>query len=430
MPEAFQQAGPNLDLGQTERHAFIDRVAEDLLVSKPKSILLIPPDISRLDSQTGPLTTRLYHTLTNAGVRTKVLPALGTHRPMTTDQLTELFGPDLPHEHILAHRWRQDLIDLGELDADWIDQLSDGKLSQAGIHWPMKVAVNRELIEADHDIVVSLGQVVPHEVIGIANYTKNILIGVGGPGTIHLSHFLGAVCGMESIMGRVDTPVRTALDRGFNDFVKPKVDIRFVFTAVEATDHDLKLRGLYYGSERESFTAAAELSRQINIHHLDQPIDRCVVHLDPAEFTSTWLGNKAVYRTRCAMADGGTLLVLAPGVETFGEDPAIDQLIRRFGYRGTPATLKAICEHPELADNLSAAAHLIHASSEGRFRIIYATADHLSKEDVESVGFEHADLKKVTAELGLQDLTPGHRILADGHPAYVIDKPALGLWSA
>jgi hypothetical protein len=82
---------------------------------------------------------------------------------------------------------------------------------------------------------------------------------------------------------------------------------------------------------------------------------------------STWLGNKAVYRTRMAMADGGELIILAPGVKEFGEDHEIDRLIRKYGYRGTPATLAAVKANEELRNNLSAAAHLIHGSSEGRF---------------------------------------------------------------
>ncbi|MEQ9455053.1 MAG: lactate racemase domain-containing protein [Phycisphaeraceae bacterium] len=429
MAEAFRMGGVAQSLDELAVASALDRIAEDVRGGGAKSVLLIPPDITRLDSMAGELAAGLYERLVRSGVRVRLMPALGTHRPMTADQNRRMFGEAVLSEHILAHRWRDDLVELGELDAAWVDELSGGRLSAAGVAAPMKVAVNRELIHGGHDVVISLGQVVPHEVVGLANYSKNILIGVGGPGTIHLSHFLGAVCGMESIMGRLDTPVRRALDTGFERFVTPRVDVRFVFTAIESLVSGLKLRGLFYGKERRTFEEAAELSQRVNLTRLGRPVDRCVVYLEPEEFASTWLGNKAVYRTRLAMADGGTLIVLAPGIETFGEDEAIDGLIRRFGYRGTPATLKAVKDHQALRDNLSAAAHLIHGSSEGRFRIVYATGPGVTKAQVESVGYEHADLETVRSELGLEDLTPGWRTLADGGEAYVIDKPALGLWS-
>jgi nickel-dependent lactate racemase len=425
----FRMGGLDESLDGHAVASALERIAEQIRNSGARSVLLIPPDITRLDSMAGDLAAGLYQRLGRMNVRTRLMPALGTHRPMTAEQNRRMFGAQVLPEHILAHRWREDLVELGELDADWIDELSGGRLADAGIRQPMKVAVNRELTQGGHDIVLSLGQVVPHEVVGLANYSKNILIGVGGPGTIHLSHFLGAVCGMESIMGRVNTPVRQALDAGFERFVRPAVDVRFVFTVIESLVSGLQLRGLFYGSERRSFEEAAELSQRVNLTRTGRPIDRCVVYLDPEEFTSTWLGNKAVYRTRLAMADGGTLIILAPGIETFGEDPAIDELIRRFGYRGTPATLQAVRDHNELRSNLSAAAHLIHGSSEGRFRVVYATGPGVTRAQVESVGYEHADLDEVRRELGLNDLTPGWRTLADGQEAYIIDKPALGLWS-
>ena len=125
------------------------------------------------------------------------------------------------------------------------------------------------------------------------------------------------------------------------------------------------------GDDAECFERAAALSLECNFQMMDREIKKAVVFLDPHEFRSTWLGNKSVYRTRMAMADGGELVVLAPGVHEFGEDATIDTLIRRHGYCGTPKTLEAVKDDPQLAGNLSAAAHLIHGSSEGRFRIRY-----------------------------------------------------------
>ena len=137
----------------------------------------------------------------------------------------------------------------------------------------------------------------------------------------------------------------------------------------------------------ECFLRAAELSVKVNFEHLDEPIRKAVVYLDPHEYHSTWIGNKAVYRTRMALADGAELIILAPGVREFGEDKRIDELIRKYGYRGTPATIAAVAANPDLAAELGAASHLIHASSEGRFRITWCPGQ-LTREEIEGVGFQ------------------------------------------
>src|SRR5207248_3499165 len=134
----------------------------------------------------------------------------------------------------------------------------------------------------------------------------------------------------------------------------------------------------------------------------------------------------AVYRTRMAIADRGELVVLAPGVRQFGEDAAIDALIRRFGYRGTPATIAAVEAHPDLAANLSAAAHLIHGSSEGRFRIIYCPGQ-MTRAEVEGAGYEYGDLREML------DRYPPDRLGSGWNPVdreenFLVANPALGLW--
>jgi hypothetical protein len=186
-------------------------------------------------------------------------------------------------------------------------------------------------------------------------------------------------------------------------------------------------RGLYAGDDRACFERGAALCRQVNLDRLERAPKKVVVYLDPLEFKSTWLGNKAVYRTRMAIADAGELIVLAPGVRTFGEDPTIDRLIRRFGYRGTPATLDAVRTHPDLAANLSASAHLIHGSSEGRFTITYCPG-HLSRAEIEGVGFRYGDLAAMMSRYDPQKLRDGWNRLADGEEVYYISNPALGLW--
>jgi hypothetical protein len=201
-----------------------------------------------------------------------------------------------------------------------------------------------------------------------------------------------------------------------------------VLTVVGRTEDDgLAVRGLFIGDDAECFRRAAALSVQVNFEIIDAPIQKAVVYLDPHEFHSTWLGNKAVYRTRMALADGAELIVLAPGVDKFGEDPAIDALIRKYGYRGTPVTLEAVNANADLASDLSAAAHLIHGSSEGRFTIRWCPG-RLSKEEVEGVGFEFGELKTMLTRYNPQKLRHGYNRVG-GEEVFFIPNPGLGLWA-
>jgi len=406
--------------------AHLDRyIAEQIDAKGVKRLLILPPDITRLNSMAGEITALLWDKLSDR-VHIDIMPALGTHVPMTEAQCKRMFGDRVPFDRILPHRWRDDLKTLGELSAEFLGELSDGKLIK-----PMQVAVNKQLVEGGYDLILSVGQVVPHEVIGLANYTKNVLIGVGGKDTIDKSHFLGAVCGMESIMGRADTPVRRALNTGFDRYIRPSLKVDFILTVIGPDERfNNVMRGLYIGDDDATFEAAGELSRQVNFDIFDQPIDRCVVYLDPEEFHSTWLGNKAVYRTRMAMADGGELIILAPALSGFGEDPGIDTLIRRHGYHGTEHTLQAIKDDPEMAGNLSAAAHLIHGTSEGRFKITYCPGEGVSREEIESVGFAYRPYAEAAAAYDPAKLKTGWHEEPGGTPFFYIANPALGLWAS
>jgi nickel-dependent lactate racemase len=333
-------------------------------------VLAVPPDQSREHSRAGELTG---YVLQYYGDRLKaVLPAIGTHTPMRPDQLQHMF-PAVPLELFKVHNWRTDVETLGEVPAEYICEQSEGKLNYA---WPAQV--NRLITQGGFDLILSIGQVVPHEVIGMANYTKNILVGTGGREGINRSHYLGAVYGMERIMGHAMNPVRNVFNYASDRFLR-HLPIVYVQTVVgRKADGGLAVRGLFVGDDIECFLLAAELSLKVNFELVDQQIHKAVVYLDSQEFHSTWIGNKAVYRTRMALADGAELIILAPGVHEFGEDKGIDLLIRKYGYRGTPATLEMVRDNADLGSDLSAAAHLIHASSEGRFKITWCPG-HLSK---------------------------------------------------
>ncbi|HEY0786279.1 MAG TPA: lactate racemase domain-containing protein [Acidobacteriaceae bacterium] len=382
-------------------------------------VLAVPPDQTRAFSRAGKLTRLAYHYYQDR--LEAVLPALGTHAPMTPGQLAWIFG-DLPQEKVRVHHWRTDVTTLGEVPADFIEHQSEGRL-----HYPWPAQVNRLIAHGGHDLILSIGQVVPHEVIGMANYNKNILIGTGGREGINRSHYLGAVYGMERIMGRAQNPVRAVLNYAADHFLR-QLPIVYVLTVIgRSPDGGTVVRGLYIGDDHECFEQASALSLQVNFEMLAEPIHKAVVYLDPHEFHSTWLGNKAIYRTRMALADDAELIILAPGVQEFGEDPGIDQLIRQYGYRGTPATLAAVEQNADLAGDLSAAAHLIHGSSEGRFRITWCPGK-LTRDEVEGVNFRFGDLAAISARYDPATLRHGEN-LVDGERIYYIANPGLGLWA-
>ena len=413
----FEIGGEQTDLSPSELREGLFRALQ--LLGQRNRVLAIPPDMSRFHSGAGPL-TRNAHEFYGSRLGA-VLPAVGTHSPMTGNQLAKMFG-DIPLELFRTHNWRKDVVTLGEVPAQFVHEQSEGKLNYT---WP--VQINRLLVEGDFDLILSIGQVVPHEVIGMANYNKNILVGTGGPDSINRSHFLGAVYGMERIMGRADTPVRRVLNFASSHFIR-HLPVVYVLTVVaRKEDGQLAIRGLFIGDDDECFQKASDLSLKVNFFMLDAPIRKAVVYLNPEELKSTWLGNKAIYRTRMALADGAELVVLAPGVKDFGEDAAMDRLIRKYGYCGTPATLAAVEQDRELAENLGAAAHLIHGSSEGRFTITYCPGG-LSRTEILSAGFQYGDLESMTRKYDPRKLQYGYNQV-DGEDIFFVSNPGLGLWA-
>jgi len=389
-------------------------------IGKRKKVLAIPPDISRYHSMAGEITGLIYQFYKDK--LTDVLPAIGTHNPMTDEEIDEMY-PDVPKSLFRIHRWKDDLITLGEVPSEYINEVSEGKVN---FSWPAQT--NKMLVKGEYDLILSIGQVVPHEVIGMANYNKNVFVGAGGKDSIHKSHYLGAVYGMERIMGRADTPVRRVLNYASEHFVSD-LPIIYILTVVGKNENGkLALKGIYIGDDYECFDKAARLSLQVNFEMLEEPLKKIVVYLNPMEFKSTWLGNKSIYRTRMAIADNGELIVLAPGLKEFGEDKEIDRLIRKYGYVTTPQILKFVKENEELENNLAAAAHLIHGSSEERFKITYCPG-HLTKEEIESVNFRYADLDKMLKTYNFEKLKDGFNIMPDGEEIFFISNPALGLWS-
>jgi nickel-dependent lactate racemase len=385
-----------------------------------KRVLIIPPDFTRFHSNAGFITETYWKLLTARGVEVDIMPALGTHVPVSETQWKTMFG-SIPYEKMLVHNWRTDVEKIGEIPAEEVEKISGGLWTE-----PVAVEVNRRLLDESYDLIISPGQVVPHEVIGMANHAKNIFVGVGGSDMINKSHMIGAVCGMEQAMGRDHTPVRRLFDYALEHFLHRP--ILWVLTVNTAPGGVIRSHGLFIGEGRECLNRAIKLAQEKNIDYVEHGIKKCVVYLEPSEFTSTWLGNKSVYRTRMAMADGGELIVLAPGVHQFGEDKAVDGLIRKYGYKGRLNTLETF-KKPEAEDlrgNMGAAAHLIHGSSDGRFSITYAVKN-ITREEVESVGFKSADYDETADKYDPEKLAYGYNTV-DGEEIYFIPNPALGLW--
>jgi nickel-dependent lactate racemase len=407
--------GSSADISQDELASFVRDLGGEIVGAGARRVLLVPPDQTRLHSRAGEIVAQLAGLLEGQLEQVDVMPALGTHRPLGPEESRLMFGDAIDPARLLHHRWREDVTTIGELAAEEVDEVLGRPL---GLSLPF--AVNRSLVDDSYDLVVAVGQVVPHEVAGFGGYTKHVTIGLGGPETIQRSHFFSAVYGIEETLGQVDAPVRQLLDRGFDRFLEQRCRVLFVLTVVEARHDGRVLRGVFAGEGGtrspggDAFRAAVELSAEVNIETVEHPFDRCITYLDPVEYRSTWLGNKAIYRTRLAMADGGELVIVAPGVSRFGEDPVVDELIRRHGYHGREAALEAMGADPELAANLAAVAHLIHGSTEGRFTVTYAPSHELSRADVEGAGFRYLPIDEAL-----------ERFLPDGVD---IADPGLGLW--
>ena len=386
-----------------------------------KKVLLIPPDFTRMHSGAGKITA-IYYELLKDSCHVDILPALGTHEPMSAVEIKEFFGGVVPEEAIIVHNWRNDVVKIGQVPAEYVHEVSEGLLSN-----PIDVEVNRRIVDKSYDLIISIGQVVPHEVVGMANYSKNIFVGCGGSNMISQSHMLGAFYGLERIMGKDHSPVRKVFDYAQEHFLN-NVPVMYVLTVTTQSEGSIAIHGLFAGSSRNVFEEAVRLSQEKNIIYVDQPLKKVVVYLDEREFKSTWLGNKAVYRTRMAIADDGELVVIAPGVKKFGEDDVNDVLIRKYGYVGREKVLELCKTTEDLQNNLSVAAHLIHGSSDGRFSITYAPGK-LTREETEGVNFKYAPIEETIKLYDPQKLKDGFNTLDNGEEIYYISNPALGLWA-
>lgn len=395
-----------------------EALAKSLEGRELKKVLILPPDFTRMYSGAGKI-TEIYYNLLKDTCQVDIMPALGTHVAMTEEEWKAFFG-SVPFDKMIVHNWRNDVVKVGEVPASFVSEVSEGLVNNS-----IDVEVNRRLVDSSYDLILSIGQVVPHEVVGMANYGKNIFVGCGGSSMINSSHMLGAFYGMERIMGRDFSPVRKVFDYAEQNFLA-HIPLLYVLTTTTNKGDEVTIHGLYIGRERSNFEAAVKKSQEINLTHMKKRLNKVVVYLDPREFKSTWLGNKSIYRTRMAIADGGELIVLAPAVGRFGEDDENDRLIRKYGYVGRENVLKLVEENEDLKQNLSVAAHLIHGSSDGRFKITYC-AGKLTEEEVRGAAFNYMPYEEAAAKYDPAKLTDGFHTV-DGEEIFYISNPALGLW--
>lgn len=415
----FCEGGTDLIIDQNRISDLIDKML--VQVGKSGRVLILPPDMTRYYSYAGEITRLLYEKL-KGNSYIEIMPAIGSHLPLSEEELDLMFG-GIPHRLFRRHDWKNDIVRLGTIPSEITRELTDGL-----VDFPIHCEINKNLIEGNWDQIISVGQVVPHELAGIANYNKNLFVGVGGKSIIDKTHFVGALYGSEKLMGRTDTPVRRILNYMGGNFTN-NLPVSYIMTVRGIDNNDqVVTRGVYAGNDEDCFLKAAALSRQVNIKLLKKEYKKIIAYLDPEEFKSMWVGNKAIFRTRMALADGGELIILCPGISTFGEDSDNDMIIRKYGYQNKEILLKAVNENIDLANNLTPVSHLIISSPENRFKVTYA-ASKISRKEIESVNCNYADYQEIIKRYNPPKLKEGENILADGEEIFYVSKPAQGLWA-
>ena len=417
-------------ISEVSDHITWDRLAELMaqtaeearrrICDSPKRVLLLPPDITRMHSGVGRLTEMLYHHFAHTA-EVHVIPTLGQHVPHTEEENRRMFG-SIPNSRIHAHDWRDGCVYVGEVSSQFVELASEGAAD-----WPIPIWLNRMLMDGPWDLIINVGHVVPHEVLGFANHNKNYFIGVGGKETICSSHMMAASCGIENNLGNLVTPVRECFNKAEEDYLGRLPDLYVQVVMARNKQNELVHTGVFVGDDLETYLEAARLSREQNITVFEEPVEKIVCVMQEDEFVSTWVANKAVYRTRMALADKGNLIIIAPGLKRFGEQPEVDKLIRDYGYCGTPRVMEQYRTNADMQDLAHATAHLIHGSSEGRFSITYAPG-HLTKEEIEQVNFQYADLAEMLERYRPERLREGWNEVK-GERFFFIPTPSAGLWA-
>jgi nickel-dependent lactate racemase len=421
MPWFSKEAG---EISRSEIDALALRLVEEARTrfGRPlRRVLLLPPDLTRAHSGVGIITETIYKALAPT-CDVHVIPTLGQHQPHTEAENKWMFG-SIPHARIHAHDWIGGVTRLGTIPGSLVEETTGGLAD-----WDIPVDINSMTMSGEWDLVVNIGHVVPHEVLGFANHNKNYFIGLGGKETICTAHLAAAIYGIENNLGRLITPLRACFNWAEERFLAHLPDVYLQVVMRRDESGRLVTSGIFVGDDLDTYLEAARASRRQNITLFDEPIAKVVAVMQADEFRSTWVANKAVYRTRLAIADGGELLIIAPGLERFGEQDAVERLIRAYGYTGRDHILDLYRKHEDLQRMAHGAAHLVHGSSDGRFSIRYAPG-HLTKDDINGVGFEYADLGETLARYPPGQMLEGWNTMPDGERVFFISTPSAGLWA-
>lgn len=390
-------------------------------LGKLDRILLLPPDFTRYHSYAGEIVCLLYEKLKNRG-HVEIMPAVGTHTAMSGEEISLMF-PGIPHEHFKRHDWQKDVIVMGTIPSGTTSELTGGL-----VDWPINCEINRLLVEGNWDQIISVGQLVPHELIGIANHNKNILVGTGGKDIIGKTHMIGALYGTEKMMGHISSPVRKVLNYMSRNFIR-HLPVSYIMTVRGThTDDQIVTRGIFAGNDEECYLQGAKLCQQVNISLLNKEFKKVVAYLDPEEFKSVWVGNKALLRTQMCIADGGELVILCAGIQSFGENAFTDSFIRKYGYRDPDVLLQMARDSGQLMEYMVPLSQMVISHTNNRFKVTYA-AKKITRQEIESVFCNYADYDVVVKKYDPLKMKEGENIMPDGEEVFYVSKPAQGLWA-
>ena len=418
----FTQESSEINRSEIEFHCqrLIDE-SQARLNRSLNRVLLLPPDLTRAHCGAGWITETIYKILSPT-CDVHVIPTLGQHVPHTEEENKWMFG-SIPNDKIHAHDWRNGVTRVGVIPSSLVKESTNGVAD-----WEIPVDLNTMTVTEKWDLIIHIGHVVPHEVLGFANHNKNYFIGLGGKETICASHMAAGVYGIENNLGNLITPLRACYNWAEDEFLSHLPDVYFQVVMARNQENKLVHTGVYVGDDLDTYLMAAKRSREQNITVFEKAIPKIVAVMQADEFRATWVANKAVYRTRMAMADGGELLIIAPGVERFGEQPEVDKLIRKYGYRPRNQILELYKKNSDMQDIAHATAHLVHGTSDDRFTIRYAPGK-LSKDEIESVGYAYADCGEMLKKYDPEKMKEGFNTMPDGEEVYFISTPSSGLWS-
>lgn len=273
-----------------------------------KRILVLTPDTTRTCPL--PLMIRLLHkSIANSAARVDYMVALGTHTPLSDEAILKLYGVSaeeketvFKNSRFLNHRWDLDdtLKRIGWIEEDEIEQLSAGRLRER-----VPVDINRAVF--DYDLIVVLGPVFPHEVVGFSGGAKYLFPGISGGEFLHSFHWLGAVVTCPGTIGLKNTPVREVINRAMR-----LVDVEVKCLAMVVKNQE-ELYGLYAGDYKEAWSQAADLSAKVHIIVKDRPF-HTVFGVCPPMYDEIWTGGKVMYKLEQVVADGGRLIIYAPHI--------------------------------------------------------------------------------------------------------------------